>query len=175
MKRVRVVLKGIFYKIKYGKSLQWNGMLRCSNLSEIKILKGKLNIGKGFDMKPGSYIAIVNGGIMSIGDNVSVNRNTILVCHDNISIGDCCAIGPNVLIYDHDHTFSIKGMEKGYKTAPVEIGKNCWIGAGTIILRGTHIGEGCIIGAGTVVKGNIPAHSLVKAEGNRHLIIAPIK
>lgn len=126
-------------------------------------------------MKPGSYIAVVNGGSVSIGDRVNINRNTILVCHDSVTIGDCCSFGPNVMLYDHDHKFGVNGMEKGYKTAPVIIEKNCWIGAGVIILRGTHIGEGCVIGAGTVVKGNIPAHSLVKSEGNRSLLIEPIR
>ena len=175
MKRIFAVIKAIAYKIKYGKLLQWEGMLRCVQLAEMNIKNGKLNIGQGFCMKPGSYIAVVNGGFVSIGNNVNLNRNTILVCHDHVSIGDNCAVGHNVLIYDHDHNFGIKGLEKGYKTAPVVIENNCWIGAGAIILRGTHVGEGCVIGAGAVVRGNIPAHSLVKAEGNRHLAITPIQ
>jgi acetyltransferase-like isoleucine patch superfamily enzyme len=175
MKRIKALIKAITYKIKYGRTLHWDGMLGCRSLSEINIKKGKLSLGKGFSMKPGAYIAIVNGGYVSIGKNVSLNRNTILVCHEKISIGDGCAIAPNVLIYDHDHNYGINGLESGFKTTPVVIEKNCWIGAGTIILRGTHIGEGCVIGAGTVVKGDIPAHSLVKADGNRRSIVKPIQ
>ena len=34
---------------------------------------------------------------------------------------------------------------------PITIGKNCWIGAGTIILGGVTIGDGTTIGAGSVV------------------------
>ncbi len=42
----------------------------------------------------------------------------------------------------------------------VKIGSNCWIGAGTIILKGTNIGNGCIVAAGSVVKGHIPDDSV---------------
>ena len=78
-----------------------------------------------------------------------------------------------MVIYDHDHKFGEDGIRSGYNTAPVMIEKNCWIGAGVIILRGTHIGEGSVIGAGCVVKGEIPPHSLVTAD--RSLSINPIK
>ena len=147
--------------------------MRCRKVSEINILSGSLRIGKGFVMNPSSYIAVVSDGNLTIGDNVSINRNTLVVCHDSIAIGDCCCIGPNVLIYDHDHRFDSDGPQKGYRTAPVVIGRNCWIGGGVVILRGTTIGEGSVIGAGSVIKGDIPPHSLVTA--NREILISPLR
>ena len=48
-----------------------------------------------------------------------------------------------------------------FKSADIIIGKNCWIGANTIILKGTRIGDNSIIGAGSVVRGEIPNGSLV--------------
>lgn len=129
--------------------------------------------GKGLIMKPNAYCAIMDGGSLHIGSNVSIARNTIIVCHDNITIGDRCSIAPNVAIYDHDHRFGPDGIKPGYNTKPVVIEKNCWIGIGTIILRGTHIGEGCVIGAGCVVTGDIPSHSLVTSA--RGLTIVPIE
>jgi acetyltransferase-like isoleucine patch superfamily enzyme len=44
----------------------------------------------------------------------------------------------------------------------VRIGKNCWIGNGTVIMN--DIGDNCIIGAGSVVVHPIPPNSL--AVGN---------
>lgn len=58
-------------------------------------------------------------------------------------------IGPNVCIYDHDHNY--KGT--GYLSGEIFIGKNVWIGANAVILRGTRLGDGCVVGADTVVKG----------------------
>jgi len=36
------------------------------------------------------------------------------------------------------------------------IGKDCWIGHGTIIFDGINIGDRSIIGAGSVVTKNVP-------------------
>lgn len=173
MSRLKSILKVICYKLEYGKSLCWDAAIRCKKVSDIKILSGNLRIGKGFGMNPGSYIAVVSNGNMSIGNKVTINRNAVIVCHDSIIIGEHCSIGPNVLIYDHDHCFDSQGLQEGYRTAPVVINKNCWIGGGAIILRGTTIGEGCVIGAGTIVKGEIPPHSLVTA--GRDLNITPLE
>ena len=47
---------------------------------------------------------------------------------------------------------------------PVRIGRNCWIGAGAIILPGVTIGDNVVIGAGSVVTKDIPSN--VVAVGN---------
>ena len=54
-------------------------------------------------------------------------------------------------------------MIKIFQEAPTtpEIGKNVWIGANTVILRGTKIGDNCVIGAGTIVKGDFPENSII--------------
>ena len=47
---------------------------------------------------------------------------------------------------------------------PVHVGKNCWLGAGVIVMPGVSIGDGSVIGAGSVVTKDIPAG--VVAYGN---------
>ena len=80
----------------------------------------------------------------------------------------------NVKIFDNDHYFDEEnGVSSRHISAPVYIGKRCWIGTNVVILRGTQIGDNCVIGAGCVVKGNIPAGSIVTQS--RKLIIRPIK
>jgi galactoside O-acetyltransferase len=46
----------------------------------------------------------------------------------------------------------------------VRIGRNCWLGAGVIVMPGVTIGDNTVIGAGSVVTKDIP--SGVVAVGN---------
>lgn len=105
----------------------------------------------------------VRGGLLEIGDNVGLNSNCIIACHKKIVISDGVAIGPNVCIYDHDHDFRCKnGIKAGkYICDDVYIGKNTWIGASSVILKGSHIGDNCVIGAGSVILGDVADNTLV--------------
>lgn len=121
-----------------------------------------------------NYAAVMTAtkqATLELGQNVFINRNVIIACRKHIAIGAGTVIGPNVVIYDHDHRFDVNGRVKEnapnpYKEGDVIIGKNVWLGAGAIILRGTTIGDGSIIAAGAVVKGNIPEGVLVRRENN---------
>ena len=53
---------------------------------------------------------------------------------------------------------------------PISVGNGSFIGAGVSLLPGTNIGKNCIIGAGSVVKGIIPDNSIV--IGNPAKVIA---
>ena len=65
------------------------------------------------------------------------------------------------------------GLKAGkYKTAPVIIGENVWIGANSIVLRGTRIGDRSVIAAGCVVHGEIPPDTILIQR--REDILRPI-
>jgi acetyltransferase-like isoleucine patch superfamily enzyme len=125
--------------------------------------KAKCNFGKMVRIHSGTKIKVRNGAELSIGDNVRMNYNCILVSHEKIVIKDGVEFGPNVLIYDHDHDYRCEGGIKAgrFRTSPVYIGEDSWIGAGAIILRGSIIGKNCIIAAGTVVQGTIPDNTIL--------------
>ena len=155
-------------------NLKTNGlhMIRPGTAIIIKS-DGCIRVGNNCKTKKRVTLASVQGTLL-IGNNVSFNQNNIIVCHNTIKIGDCCAFGPNVVIYDHDHKFGLNGIAVNeFNCAPIIIDNNCWIGANVTILKGTHIGEGSVIGAGSIVKGDIPPHSLVKT--NRELIIKQLE
>lgn len=114
-------------------------------------------------MRSNSHIGVLGNAELTIGDNVSLQHGDMLVCHERIIVGDNVQFSPNVMIYDHDHDFRTKdGLKKLlYKTSPIKIGNNVWIGSNAVILRGTTIGDNSVIGAGCVVKGNVPAYTLL--------------
>ena len=125
--------------------------------------KGTLRFENAVRIEKNARVSVLKEGAVSLGKGVSVGANNMIVCHNHVSIGDNTILAPNVLIYDHDHVFSAEnGVDKRqFKTAPVSIGKNCWIGANVTILRGTVIEDSCIVGAGSVLKGHYPKGSLI--------------
>ena len=99
------------------------------------------------------------GHHVHLGRNVYANFNLTLVDDTHIYIGDCTMMGPNVTIATAGHPVLPELREKGYQyNVPVHIGRNCWLGAGVIVLPGVTIGDNTVIGAGSVVTRDIPAN-----------------
>ena len=175
MEAVRKIAKIIVFWIKYvfSKAGNPNGIKikgsgkksQCSRSSEIKCHKNsKITVGR-INLFPNVHVAAIDGGEISLGDNVFINRNCIFVAKESISVGNNCSFGPNVCVYDHDHAFGrAKQNGEKFRCKPISIGDGCWIGANVTILKGTQIGDNCVIGAGCVVSGTIPANTLVKAD-----------
>lgn len=109
---------------------------------------------------------------LRIAENVYVGEGTRF---DNgflwlISVGDNTTISSNVTILAHDGATK-KGV--GYsQIAPVAIGRDVYIGAGSIILPGVTIGDGAIVGAGSVVRHHVAAGTVV--AGNPARAIRPV-
>ena len=131
----------------------------------------ELRIGKNSKMRDGAKIRVRKGAVCIIGNNSSVNSNNMIACHERIEIGNDVQLSPNVQIYDHDHDFRAEGGVKAqkFKTNPVKIGNNVWIGADTVILRGTELGDNCVVGAGCVVKGKYEAGSVIVQKRNEEV------
>ena len=124
--------------------------------------KSELRIAKKLKMHNGVNIRVRKGGKLEIGKNFGMSNGCVVTAYDHIKIGDNVMLGPNVLIYDQDHDYRAEGgvAAMRFKTAPVVIGNNVWIGANTLILRGTTIGDNSVIG-GTVIKGEYPPDSVI--------------
>ena len=105
------------------------------------------------------------GKNVHLGKNVYFNFNATMVDDTHIYIGDCTMLGPNVVIATAGHPILPELREKALQfNMPVHIGRNCWLGAGVIVLPGVTIGDNTVIGAGSVVTKDIPAN--VIAVGN---------
>ena len=105
------------------------------------------------------------GRHVHFGRNVYANFNLTLVDDTHIYIGDYTMLGPNVVIATAGHPLLPELREQGYQyNAPVRVGRNCWIGAGVVIVPGVNIGDNAVIGAGSIVTKDVPANCL--AVGN---------
>lgn len=105
------------------------------------------------------------GKHVHFGKGVYANFNLTLVDDTHIYVGAQTMIGPNVTIATAGHPILPELRSKGYQyNVPVRIGKNCWLGAGVIVLPGVTIGDNVVVGAGSVVTKDLPDN--VVAAGN---------
>lgn len=81
--------------------------------------------------------------LISIGDNVSVNRNFTILTHDFVS---------GIFIQCYSNVLP--------STGHVNIGNNVGTGQNVTILKGVTIGDNVFIGANSLVTKDIPANSI---------------
>ena len=121
-------------------------------------------IGEGCYIEP-PFHANFGGRHVHFGNHVYANFNLTAVDDTHIYVGDHTMIGPNVTLASAGHPVWPELREKEYQfNMPIHIGKNCWLGAGTVVVPGVSIGDNTVIGAGSIVTKDIPAN--VVAVGN---------
>jgi acetyltransferase-like isoleucine patch superfamily enzyme len=78
-----------------------------------------------------------------------------------------------------DNDFHILGLgfswltEYSKNSKPIKIGRGCFIGARSIILKGVTLGDRVVIGAGSIVTKDIPAYSMAAGNPARIVGTAP--
>ncbi len=121
-------------------------------------------IGEGCYIEP-PFHSNFGGGHCHFGKNVYANFNLTIVDDTHVYVGDYTMFGPNVTIATAGHPILPQLRQKGYQyNMSVHIGKNCWIGAGALIMPGITIGDNVVVGAGSVVTKDLPSN--VVAVGN---------
>lgn len=156
------ILKLYLYKLFNWKKLCINLKMAIHPSVSLELGKNsRLTLGKMVSIRKNVQINARNNAEIKIGNHSFLNTGCILTAHERIDIGDDVEFGPNVLIFDHDHKFKSGYKAKEFDCAEVKIGNNVWIGANTVILRGTNIGNDCVVGAGSVLKGSYEAGQLI--------------
>ena len=141
-------------------------MTRPTELEKRKAMLKEMfaEIGEGCYIEP-PFHANFGGKHVHFGKNIYANFNLTLVDDTHIYVGDYTMFGPNVTVATAGHPVLPELRKEGYQyNASITIGKNCWIGAGAIILPGITIGDNVVIGAGSIVTKDIPSN--VVAVGN---------
>ena len=109
----------------------------------------------------------VSSGKLILHNGVFINNSCSFNCMERIEIGSGTMMGEGVRFYDHDHVYTAEKIEKWqWTTAPIRVGRDCWIGSNVTILKGVTIGDNTIIGAGCLIRNDVPANSVVYNDGN---------
>jgi len=183
-------MMGFLYKaflklmhIKYGKKLILKGTPFIYNQKGASMAIGDNCVVKSSFLSNlvGLYsrtiiLTRIPGAVIEIGDNVGISGATIYA-RSRIVIGDNTNIGGNVKILDNDfHPVDPEARllddKEKIGTAPIKIGKNCFIGCNVLILKGSVIGDNCVVGAGAVVSGTFGDNCVI--AGNPAKIIKKV-
>lgn len=187
MSKTTCLLRGFFLKFTFKKS---NGLLfvgrRCKIIFRNKISLGKtVNIGDNVEINALSKLGV------TIGNNVSILKNTIIECTgviselgeglvigNNVGIAQNCFIqvrgkviiednvifGPNVSVFSENHIFDNPELPvnvQGVSRKGVKIESGVWIGTRAVILDGVTVGKNSIVAAGSIVNKDVPPYSIV--------------
>lgn len=184
--RVIQLIRGLIYKI----ALKSTGLLFVGYKASISH-KNMIKFGKNVIIDDYVHINALSLNGVVFGDNVTISRNSILICsgvirnkgvgitignntginaraymggQGGIKIGNDVIIGPDVKIFSENHIFSSIDViikNQGESRKGVVIDNNCWIGSGAIILDGVNLGSGCVVAAGSVVTKSFGENSII--------------
>ena len=100
-----------------------------------------------------SKVYDVENILVGIDAYPGIMKGCYITGRGGLTIGDYTQIAPNVIIVTANH--DVYDSRK-HQTAPVKIGRYCWLGAGAKIMPGVELGDWTIVGAGAVVTRSFP-------------------
>jgi acetyltransferase-like isoleucine patch superfamily enzyme len=169
----------IGYSVNKARTLVWTMFYRSvgrfcfSHLGKGVTFQGWVEIPqRGGRVIIGDYVTICrrvefsvpNGGELFLGDNVFIGPGVIISAHKMVEIGADSLIGEYVSIHDNNHITARLDLPiagQGFTTEAIHLGKNCWVGAHSVLVQGSGLSDGCILGAGAVLVGKIPTSATV--------------
>ena len=106
------------------------------------------------------------GSVIKIGDGVGMSGASIVTCSE-IEIGEGTMLGANCNIYGTDF-HCVDAAERAKQkstadapTAPIKIGKRCWLASNVTVLKGVTIGDEAVVGAMSLVTKDVEARAVV--------------
>jgi maltose O-acetyltransferase len=100
-----------------------------------------------------------------------VNVGCFFDALDQITIGDLCSVGMQVLFCTSTHELDPTSRRRAgaSRHAPVVVGDGVWIGGRSMILPGVTIANGCVIAAGSVVTADTEPDGLYAGNPARRV------
>ncbi len=152
------------HKISLGKTVIIGDNVEINGLSKLGVSIGNnVSILKGTIIECTGVIRDLGDGLI-IGNNVGIAQNCFIQVRGKVIIEDNVIFGPNVSIFSENHIFENPDLPislQGEIRKGVTIKKGVWIGARATILDGVTVGENSIVAAGSIVTKDVPAYSVV--------------
>ena len=117
----------------------------------------RLSLGEHCRLGRGVFFETADVGSIRLGEHVRLNAACVIVSHRQVDIGDHSLFGEYVTIRDANHGTGSEALTRmqPHDAKLIRIGRDVWIGRGSVILPGVTIGDGAIVGANSVVTRDV--------------------
>lgn len=129
--------------------------------------RGRIEMHKDATIRPMSRIYAANKYTeIEFGEGTEIGECSTISAYNRILLGKYVLTGPHVFISDHNHEYSnpnIPICKQGIRwesSDEVIIEDGTWIGTNVVIVGNVHIGKNCVIGANSVVTKDVPDYSM---------------
>ena len=132
---------------------------------------GSVSIGHHTSLSDDWCLADLNPEIVGSGPKIRIGSHCSILhdfqCNASVSVEvqDYVLVAPRVFITDSDHVVDETGERTTlcgeFRSAPVVIEHDCWLGVNCVILKGVRVGHHSIVGANAVVTRDVPPRSVV--------------
>lgn len=147
-------------------------LIRCVKGAELRFETG-VRVNSTIASNPimmrarSTFCCVAPGARIIIGRDCGMSSISITAAKEVI-IGEGTLLGADCLITDTDFHIPVGNHRWGNdvlaSASSIRIGKGCFIGARSIILKGVSIGDGAVVAAGAIVTRDVPPRHL--ASGN---------
>lgn len=122
----------------------------------------QIQIGKNVRFHERVHIRAVDGAQIRIGDNCYFHHDVAILAHTSITIGADGIFAAFCYLSDHNHEIDrhMRIKDQGFKTEPLVVGDDVWLGVGATLIKGANLGEGVVIAARAVVNKTVPDYEI---------------
>lgn len=169
-KSVGTIFLGRGCKIKHrhlitvGKTLTLGDHVEINALSNEGVIIGNnVSIQKNTIIECTGVIRDIGEGLV-IGNNTGIAQNAFIQVRGKVVIGNDVIFGPNVSIFSETHIFDNPDLPvrvQGETRKGVIIEDGAWLGTRAVILDGVTVGRNSIVAAGAIVTENVPPGAIV--------------
>ena len=122
---------------------------------------GEITIGENVSLCA-NVIIVARGGRIRIGDNSHIGESSMIIAREGIDIGADALLAEYVVIRDQDHNLESDPIRSaGFNTDPIVIEDNVWLGTKSTVLKGVHIGSGAVVAAHALVNKSVAPRMIV--------------
>lgn len=126
-----------------------------NNNYSILDIRGRLELYDNVKLGPGTFLRVGKNALMVLEKDVHSSSGLNIYSYYKIIIGEGSKLGWNSIIMDTD-SHPLYDVIRGTTTkiyAPTILGKHCWVGTSSMILKGTHLADEITVKAGSIVSG----------------------